>query len=86
LHHDETLAIIKAKCARVVCKEVDETVDDVVAQLCRGVMPIAFHDNVFMGLDLSFTTWVAGREVWEKSLSVFSNGGMSSSHVGETGT
>jgi len=48
-------------------------------------MPIAFHDNVLTGLDLSFTTWAAGREIWEESLSVFSNGCMSSSHVGETG-
>ena len=65
---------------------MDKTVNDGVVQSCRGVMPVAFYDNVFTGLDLSFTTWVAGRKVWEESLSVFSNGGMSSSHVGETDT
>jgi len=44
------------------------------------------NDNVFSGLNLSFTTWAAGGEVREKSLSVFSNGGMSGSHAGEMST
>ena len=49
-------------------------------------MHVTFHDNVFMGLNLSFTTWAASREVREESLSIFSNGGMSSSYIGETNT
>jgi len=49
-------------------------------------MQVAFHDDVFTGLDLSFTTWAAGREVREESLSVFSNGGISSSHMGKMST
>ena len=84
--HNRTLSIVKAKCSRVVHKEVDEAVNDDVAQSCRGVIQVIFHDNVFLGLNLSFTTWAAGGEVGEESLSVFSDRGMSSSHVGETST
>jgi len=47
---------------------------------------VTFHDDVFTGLDLSFTTWAAGGEVREESLFVFTNGGMSSSHMGEAST
>ena len=46
-------------------------------------MSVTFHDNVFSGLNLGFATRAAGGEVGEESLSVFSNGGMTSSHVGE---
>jgi len=49
-------------------------------------MPVAFHDNVFLGLNLSFTTRAAGGEVREESLSVFSDGGMTSSHADEVST
>ena len=83
---DGTLAIIKAKCTRVVHEEVNKAVDDGVAWLSRRVVPIAFHDNVFTSLNLSFATWAAGGEMREESLSVFSDGGMSSSHVSEAGT
>ena len=83
--HDGTLAIIKAECTRVVHEEVDETVNDDVARLSGGIMSVVFHDNVFMSLDLSFAAWAAGREVREESLSVFSDGGMSSSHASEAG-
>jgi len=65
---------------------MDEAVNDYVTQLCGGVVHVTFHDNVFSGLNLSFTTWAAGGEVREKSLSVFSNRGMSGSHAGETST
>ena len=65
---------------------MDEAVNDDVAQSSRGVMPVALYDNVFMGLDFSFITWAASGEVWKESLSVFSDRGMSSSHVGETDT
>ena len=65
---------------------MDKAVNDDVAWSCREVVPIAFHNNMFMGLDLSFTTWAAGKEIWEEFLSVFSDGSMSSSHAGETGT
>jgi len=63
---------------------VDEAVNDDVAWSCGGVMPVAFHDDVFSGLNLSFTTGAASGEVREESLSVFSNGGMTSSHAGKT--
>ena len=46
-------------------------------------MSIAFHNNVFSSLDFSFVTRAAGGKVREESLSVFSNGGMASSHVSE---
>ena len=46
-------------------------------------MSIAFHDNVFLSLYFGFTTRVAGRELGEESLSVFSDGGMTSNHAGE---
>jgi len=81
--HNGTLSIIKAKHFRVVRKKVDEAVDDDVAWSCGGVMPVAFHDDVFSGLNLGFATRAAGGKVREESLSVFSSGGITSSHVGE---
>jgi len=65
---------------------VNKAVNDDVAWSSRGVMPVVFYDNVFTGLDLSFTTRAAGGEVREESLSVFPDRGMSSSHAGEIGT
>jgi len=41
---------------------VDEAVDVVVAWTHGGVMHVTFHDDVFLGLNFSFTTWIAGRE------------------------
>ena len=49
-------------------------------------MPIAFHDNVFSGLNLSFATRAASRKVRGESLSVFSSRGMTSSHTGKAST
>jgi len=49
-------------------------------------MPIAFHNNVFLGLNLSYSTRAAGGKVREESLSVFSNRGMTSSHMGKAST
>jgi len=49
-------------------------------------MHVTFHDNVLSGLNLSFATWAAGGEVWEESLSVFTDGGVSSSHMSEMST
>ena len=46
-------------------------------------MPIILHNNVFSSLNFGFATRATGREVEEESLSVFSDGGMTSSHVGE---
>jgi len=65
---------------------VDETVNDDVARLCVEVVQVTFHDNVFLGLDLGFTTRATSGEVWEESLFVFSNRGMSSSYVGKMST
>ena len=85
-HCDGTLSIVKAKCFRVICKEVDKAIDDDVARTHGGIMSIIFHDNVFSGLNFSFATRAAGGEVEEESLSVFSNGGMASGHAGEVST
>jgi len=65
---------------------VNEAVNDDIAQSYGGVVHVVFHDNMFSGLDLSFITWAADEEVREEFLSVFSNRGMSSSHMGETST
>ena len=65
---------------------MDKAVNDDVAWLCRRVAHIAFHDNMFTGLDLSFIIWVASGKVQKESLSVFSNTGMFSSHIGEMST
>jgi len=65
---------------------VDKAVDDDIAWTHGGVMPITFYDNMFSGLNFGFTTRATDREVREESLSVFSNGGMISSHAGEVST
>jgi len=65
---------------------VDEAIDDNVVWSHGEVMPVAFHDNVFLGLNLSFATRATGREVREESLSVFSNGGTTSSYASEAST
>ena len=62
---------------------MDEAIDDYVAWSCGGVMSVAFHNDVFSSLHFSFTTRAAGGELGEESLSVFSNGGVTSSHAGE---
>jgi len=64
---------------------VDEAVDDHVAWSCGGVMSVTFYDDMFLSLNFSFTTRATGGEVRKESLFVFSNGGMTSSHVGEAG-
>jgi len=81
--HNRTLSVVKAKCFRVICKEVDKAIDDDVARTRGEIMSITFHDDVFLGLNFSFTTRAAGGEVWEESLSVFSDGSMASGHAGE---
>jgi len=53
-YHEEALTIIKAKCTRVIHEEVDEAINDDVAQLYGEVMQVIFHDNVFAGLNFSF--------------------------------
>ena len=65
---------------------MDKAVDDDVAWPHEGVMSIAFHNDVFSGLNFSFTTRAASGEVREESLSLFSNGGMASSHASEAST
>jgi len=49
-------------------------------------MPITFHDDMLSSLNFDFATGATGGEVREKSLSVFSDRGMTSSHAGEAGT
>jgi len=82
---DGTLSIVKAKCTQIICEEVNEAVDNDVAWLSGRIMQVTFHDNVFMGLNFSFTTWAASWEMEEESLSIFSNGSMSGGHVSESG-
>jgi len=81
--YDRTLSIVKAKCFRVICKEVDKAIDDDVARMHRGIVSITFHDDVFSGLNFGFATRAADGEVGEESLSVFSNGGVAGGHAGE---
>jgi len=78
-----TLSIVKAKCFRVICKEVDKAIDDDVAWTHGGVVSITFHNDVFLGLNFGFVTRAAGREVGKESLFVFSNRGVASGHAGE---
>ena len=82
-YHDGTLSVVKAKCFWVICKKVDKAVDDDVAWSHGGVMSITFYNNVFLSLNFSFATRATGGEVREESLSIFSNGGMPSSHAGK---
>jgi len=84
-HHDGTLSVVKAKCFRVICKEVDKAIDDDVARTHGGIMSITFHDDVFSGLNFCLATRASGGEVEEESLSVFSDGGVAGGHVGEAG-
>ena len=65
---------------------MNKAVDDSVAGACGRIVSFTFHNNMFTGLNFSFATGTAGGEVGEESLSVFSNGGMTSSHAGETST
>ena len=64
---------------------MNKTVYDDVVWACGRVMYITFYDDVFSCLNLSFTTQAASGEVRKESLSVFPNGGMTSSHVSEMG-
>jgi len=86
LRHNVFLSVVKTKSSRIIYKEVDEAVNDGITQSHRRVIQVTFHDDVFSGLNFNFTTWATGREVGEESLSVFSNGGMTSSHVSESST
>jgi len=65
---------------------VDEAVDDDVAGACRWVMEVAFHDDVFLSLNFSFTAQAADGKVGEESLSIFSNGGVACGHACEAST
>ena len=82
-HHDRTLSVVKAKCFRVICKEVDKAINDDVARARGGIVSVTFHDDVFLGLNFCFATRASGEEVGEESLSVFSDGGVAGGHVGE---
>ena len=86
LHHDGSLSIVKVKCTWIICKEVNKANDDDDAWSSGWIMQITFHDNVFAGLNFSFTTQAASWEMGEESLSIFSNGGMSGGHASESST
>jgi len=53
-------------------------------QSCWLFVPVALHDYMFAGLNIHFTARAASGGVWEESLAVFTDGGMSSGHVGES--
>ena len=74
MRRGRSLFVVKAKCSRIVCKEVDKAVDDNVAGACRRVMEVTLHNDVFSSLNFGFTTWAASGKVGEESLSIFSNG------------
>ena len=40
----------------VVYKEVNEAVDDNVAEVCKRVMEVTLHDNMFLSLNFGFPT------------------------------
>jgi len=65
---------------------VDKTVDNDIAWSHREVIHIAFHDNVFSGLNFGFVTQATGGEERKESLFIFFNGSMFSSHVSESST
>jgi len=65
---------------------VNEAIDNNVVWSSGGVISVAFHDDVFTSLNLSFTTWAASGEIREESLSIFSDEDISSSHVSEVST
>ena len=65
---------------------MNKAVNNNVVWSHRGIIPIAFHDNVFLDLNLSFATGATGRKMREKLLFVLSNGDMTSSHAGEVST
>jgi len=85
-HCNGFLSIVKIKDSQIVHEEVDKAIDDGVAWSCWRVIQVAFHNDVFLSLNFGFATQAAGREVEKESLFVFSNGGMTSSHVGESST
>jgi len=68
LCHERSLSTIKAKSCRIFCQEVHK----------------AINDYVFTGLDSSLSTRAVDRELREESLTIFSNGSMSSGHANET--
>ena len=68
-----SLPIVKAESSRIVHKKVNEAVDDDITRVSGGVMNVTFHDDVFTSLNFGFTAWAASGEVWEESLSIFSN-------------
>ena len=65
---------------------MNEAIDNNVVWSSGGVISVAFHDDVFTSLNLSFTTWAASGEIREESLSIFSDEDISSSHVSEVST
>jgi len=84
LCRNEALTIVKAKYTWIVSEEVNEAVNDDVAWSSREIMQVAFHDNVFMCLNFSVATRAPGWEVREESLSIFSNGGVTSHHASKS--
>jgi len=72
-HHNGTLSIVKTKGTRVIHKEIDKAVDNDTTWSHGRVVHITFYDNVFSGLNCSFTIWATSKKVGEESLSVFSN-------------
>jgi len=70
-HRDRTLSVVKAKCFRVICKEVDKAINDDVARARGGIVSVTFHDDVFLGLNFCFATRASGGEVG-KNLCLYS--------------
>ena len=60
---------------------MNETINDDVTWPCKEIMQITLHNNVFIDLNLNFAIWAASEEMKKESLSILSNGSMTSGHV-----
>ena len=81
-----SLSVVKAKSSKIVCKEVNEAVDDDDVKVCRWVMEVALHDNMFLSLNFGFTAWAASREIRKEFLFIFSNRHVACGYVCEAST
>ena len=82
---DDNSTIVKTKCTRIVHKEVDKAVYDDIAWMCRWVVCITLHNNMFSCLNFSFATWAADGKVKKESVSILPNRSVAGSHVSEMG-
>jgi len=67
----EQLALFQLKSwltnTRIVCIEVNKTIDNIIIRACKWVMEVILHNNMFSSLNVGFATWVASGKVKEVS-------------------